>query len=116
MGIKIDKYRKIVNKAIMLIIVVFAVQIANNALFYHTHTIDGKNYTHAHPGQSNGHSHSNYELNFYQQLQLLSVKEIPELIAVIIPFYAVKAERDYRSDYLSLFSDNDLGRAPPALI
>ncbi len=90
----------------------FAVQIASNAFFYHTHTIDGKSYSHAHPG-CDGHSHTAADFAFYQQLQTMLSEEAPELLSDITPLYIESLETEVSIFLDDLYNGINSGRAPP---
>ena len=90
----------------------FAIQIASNALFYHTHTIDGKLYSHAHPG-CDGHSHTAADFAFYQQLQNLKSEEAPKLLTEILPVYFDDTKVENNAFFESTSQQNYAGRAPP---
>ena len=87
-------------------------QITTNALFYHTHTINGKVYSHAHPG-CDGHSHNSADFTFYQQLQTILSEEKPKLLSEILPYYVNNEHVLYQQQFYSLFADSNSGRAPP---
>jgi hypothetical protein len=90
----------------------FAIQIASNALFYHTHTIDGKTYSHAHPG-CDGHSHTAADFAFYQQLQTMLSEEAPELLSDIMPSYIESLEAEVSFFFNDKYLGINSGRAPP---
>jgi hypothetical protein len=90
----------------------FAVQIASNAFFYHSHTIDGKTYSHAHPG-CDGHSHTAADFAFYQQLQNIVSEETPTLLKDVIPVYLQDIQTEVCISVSEKYSDNNAGRAPP---
>ena len=92
---------------------VFAIQIANQALFYHAHVIDGQVYAHAHPGNQE-RPHSNYELSFYAQLQLLCAHDTPVLLADYIPFFIRDIQQKTDDQYCNFTTYQAKGRAPPA--
>ncbi|MCG8580871.1 MAG: hypothetical protein MI866_13190 [Bacteroidales bacterium] len=90
----------------------FAIQIASNALFYHTHTIDGKSYSHAHPG-CDGHSHTAADFTFYQQLQTMLSEEAPKLLSDIMPLFIDSIETEVTFFVDDQYSGINSGRAPP---
>ncbi|MCU4155795.1 hypothetical protein J1N10_07385 [Carboxylicivirga sp. A043] len=90
----------------------FAIQIASNALFYHTHTIDGKSYSHAHPG-CDGHSHNAADFAFYQQLQNMLSDETPKLLSDILPSYIETIQMEIPFFINEQYLGSNSGRAPP---
>jgi len=88
------------------------VQIASNALFYHSHTIDGQLYSHAHPG-CDGHSHNAADFVFYQQLQNMLSEESPKLIAEQYPVIVSLLPTETGTTYFHAFYSTNTGRAPP---
>ena len=87
-------------------------QIASNALFYHSHTIDGQLYSHAHPG-CDGHSHNAADFVFYQQLQNMLSEESPKLIAEQYPVIVSLLPTETGTTYFHAFYSTNTGRAPP---
>ncbi|MBS2213812.1 hypothetical protein KEM09_20560 [Carboxylicivirga mesophila] len=106
------KYQKVFNRLALILIVLFAIQIASNALFYHTHKIDGKTYSHAHPG-CDGHSHNSADFTFYQQLQTMLSEESPDLLSDILPVYFNKLKFETVITANNKFIKHSAGRAPP---
>lgn len=92
----------------------FAVQIANNALFYHTHNIDGKTYAHAHPN-CDGHSHKAADFVFYQQLQTILFEEIPKLLVEQFPIIVCDFDSEVCIAYDRSAIKTNAGRAPPVV-
>ncbi|MBK3516334.1 hypothetical protein [Carboxylicivirga marina] len=90
----------------------FAIQTASNALFYHTHNIDGKSYSHAHPG-CDGHSHAPTDFAFYQQLQTSVSKEAPALLSDILLVYHERSAVECTFLYNQRHISQCTGRAPP---
>jgi len=90
----------------------FAVQIASNALFYHSHTIDGQLYSHAHPG-CDGHSHNAADFVFYQQLQNMLSEESPKLLAEQYPVLVSSIPTEVSTTFFNAFYSTNTGRAPP---
>nr|WP_321451828.1 hypothetical protein [uncultured Carboxylicivirga sp.] len=98
-----------------LLIVAFLLQVVNNALFFHTHTTaSGKIFHHAHPNCGH-HSHSDYQFNFYDQLQLLSSVDIPKLINECTLQLIFKYEENYTSLHSSFHFYNLSHRGPPVI-
>ncbi|WP_221932442.1 hypothetical protein [Carboxylicivirga sp. M1479] len=93
-------------------VMLFAAQIASNALFYHTHTIDGKVYSHSHPS-CDGHSHASADFAFYQQLQNILAEEKPKLLSDILPIYLEVISIDVKAQLSDCLLNNNAGRAPP---
>lgn len=92
----------------------FAIQIASNALFYHTHSIDGKMYSHAHPG-GDGHSHNSVDFTFYEQLQNNILEELTSLLSdPYLVFIQELNIYDYKH-YYSVAHTSNVGRAPPVM-
>jgi hypothetical protein len=106
------KYQKVFNRLALLLVITFAIQIASYAFFYHTHKINGKLYSHAHPG-CDGHSHSATDLAFYQQLQTIIAGDIPNLLADIHPVVLNGIKAETSLCYQSLHTRFNTGRAPP---
>ncbi len=90
----------------------FAIQIASNAIFYHTHTIDGKTYSHAHPG-CDGHSHTAADLAFYQQLENIVSEETPALLNDVLPVYLQNKQAEAYINLSVRYTEDNAGRAPP---
>ncbi len=109
---KYIKYQKVFNSLALLLVMLFAVQIASNALFYHTHTIDGKVYSHAHPG-CDGHSHNAADFSFYQQLQTINAEDTPNLLADILPVYKQSYDIEGKALFQAFHAKIFAGRAPP---
>ncbi len=105
-------YQNTLKQISTALIIAFVLQVANNALFIHSHSsIDGT-YSHAHPFGGH-HSHNDFQASFYDQLQLLSLKDIPSLITPC-SFELQYSFKDYPENQLSrLFALNIKGRAPP---
>ncbi|GEM_PF-2237235 len=107
------RYISIMWKRLAIIfLIAFAIQIVNKALCYHTHIIDGRLYSHAHPG-SQDTQHSEYELSFYAQLQVLNASEIPDLLSDVILIFNRKIEAKHSSLLVNTVSGTRQGRAPP---
>ncbi|WP_430810076.1 MULTISPECIES: hypothetical protein [unclassified Carboxylicivirga] len=112
MIIKHTKYSKGLYSLALMLVMQFAIQIASYALFYHTHSFEGKVYSHAHPG-SDGHSHTTADYAFYQQLQNLTSEEIPGLIPDVPLNYLKKVALEAPVNTVSRHIENKAGRAPP---
>jgi len=108
------KYQKVFTRLAVVLLVMFAVQIASTALFYHTHKIDGKSYSHAHPGCED-HAHDAADFAFYQQLQTILFEEAPKLLADLFPLM-IQEQLASRSTFIqSTPCQINIGRAPPVL-
>ncbi|MCT4647165.1 MAG: hypothetical protein N4A74_19405 [Carboxylicivirga sp.] len=97
----------------MSLLIAFTMQIASNALFYHTHNIQGKTYAHSHPGCKHQHSHSTFEFAFYEQLQNITSEEIPQLLADQLPIYLQARTNDLINQYVFDLHLSQPGRGPP---
>ncbi|MBS2097354.1 hypothetical protein [Carboxylicivirga linearis] len=107
------KYQNILKRISFLLALCFLMQVANNALFFHTHkTADGKILHHAHPNAGN-HSHNDYQFSFYEQLQLLTGFDIPKLIQDSPLFLTFTYDTFVVRFNASIDSNNQSGRAPP---
>ncbi|MCT4588311.1 MAG: hypothetical protein N4A71_10845 [Carboxylicivirga sp.] len=96
----------------LVLLLVSVVQIANNALCFHTHFVDGKIYGHAHPGDQNK-DHSKYELSFYAQLQLLNTYDVPQLLSDVVLIFERDVKVEIKQQPASKLQSATFGRAPP---
>jgi len=96
----------------IVLTIVFTLQIVNQALFYHAHIIDGQLFAHAHPNTSD-HQHSNYELAFYAQLQVLDDGDTPELLCDCSRQLEQEINQLIQNQYHTLFVEQGKGRSPP---
>jgi len=107
------KYLNLLRRISAMLAFAFILQIANNALFFHTHTTaSGKTFHHAHPNAGN-HSHNDYQYSFYEHLQLITNFDAPQLLRECSFLLALKQET---FDFISKqphYLNNLLGRAPP---
>lgn len=108
----IKQISNIWKRLAIVLLLASAIQIVNNALCYHTHIVDGKAYTHAHPGDQEK-DHSDYELAFYAQLQLLNSYEVPELLTDVVLIFSRKIELKNEQLIVSIADGTIQGRAPP---
>ena len=96
----------------LVLLLVSVVQIANNALFYHTHTVDGETYGHAHPGEQD-EGHNDYEFSFYAQLQLLNTYDVPQLLSDVVLIFERDVKVEIKQQLASKLQSATFGRAPP---
>lgn len=107
--------------ASLLMIVLVAMLLVNKAIFLHSHTSNGKIYTHAHPfdkGSDNNpikqHNHSSTLLSYLSKLDLqITVAQaiwVNFISALLFIFLA-----GYRLTPVERSHDSQNSRAPPAL-
>lgn len=96
-----------------MLVVVFVLQVANNALFLHSHNSGkGKTFSHAHPFSSH-HSHNDFQIIFFNQLQLLDFNEAPQLVKECF-FTSYYTYKNYTINYQAYnFHLNLKNKAPP---
>ncbi|MCU4175445.1 hypothetical protein [Carboxylicivirga sp. N1Y90] len=100
-----------------ILIVAFAIQLVNNALFFHSHLSEsGKAYSHAHPKSNANHTHSDFDYNFYAQLQLLSSQDLGQLLKDCIYFQIKKSSEQVSSNFQEITINISDGRAPPVFV
>ena len=109
---KTIKYQNVFNRIALLLIMLFAAQVASNALFYHTHIVEGNTYAHAHPG-CDDHTHKAADFAFYQQLQILLNEDMPVLLAEQYPFTVSDIDPVLCVNYYKSVDESNVGRAPP---
>lgn len=105
-----------------LLCLLFVVQLANNAVFTHTHiTADGQLISHAHPFNKGSdsepvksHHHSDFEIGFFQQLNLLFLSS-PILVALFIAATSFKYFKRRIQKNASGFLQFLPGRSPPCI-
>jgi len=95
-------------------ITVFSLLVINNALFNHTHkTESGKLVSHAHPFSKSTHNHSAGEVCYYDNLQLLTSQELPNLLPdvyLVLEYSLIAVDVDICSTEIVGISQS---RAPP---
>lgn len=108
-----NKYLNLLRRISVTLVFAFILQIANNALFFHTHTTaSGKTFHHAHPNCGN-HAHNDYQYSFYEQLQLLTNPDTPKLLSECYFLLTQKQETFNCTSRQAHHLSNLLGRAPP---
>jgi Mn2+/Fe2+ NRAMP family transporter len=108
------------NAAVLLIIGLLGILVANQTLYVHSHiTSDGRVITHAHPYNESedsapykSHQHSKSEFIFLKSLQILFFTFFASLLLFNIS-YQVKIVLYRPSKYTSPFQILRSGRAPP---
>ncbi|TAJ14720.1 hypothetical protein DMA11_04080 [Marinilabiliaceae bacterium JC017] len=112
-------YNHIIKKVSVMLIVMFAALVVNNALFTHMHkTASGQWITHAHPFSKDSqkkHTHTDQELCFYQQIQIYTEASEcnPEPTELLSSEYHYL---EYTSSIDCVYIDDAaIPRAPPVL-
>lgn len=105
-----------------LSISVVTLLIFNQSVFVHSHTTNGETYTHAHPydkpGQSHSstqHSHNKAEIFFFQHLEIL----FPLLFISFAFIFKLREEgqlSNFNLNYKPVFIKPQNGRDPPYLV
>ena len=106
-----------------LLCLLFIAQIANRAIYFHSHILgNGTIISHAHPYQKSSdstpykkHHHSDYQLLFLQQLDVLF-----NFAFATFAFYQICKRFDYpgktNNKYISGYLTHRLGRGPPVCL
>lgn len=96
-----------------ILLIAFTLQLANNALFYHTHkTIDGVTYAHAHPFNGR-HTHDFQKCYLFDHFVTISFDATQ--YSTKVKLYGIEFHFKTLSPLwtISLFHDSVDGRAPP---